>query len=297
MHGCIWKKRDHFPSISTRYTDKFPTGLLFISLHIYTLLSCRPACLVTRQKQQTLPIILLSPFTLSLSLCLSLKRIGSFHFSAMGNCCHTFFDLFALSSTSSSTSTASTNNQARVGFDTTYRSPQMIITDGRLCAEGDGTVLCDTPIDQLRAFWEFTLVRLPETSSTQQTTTSLFSIGVVRRANLKPPPNDDHFLSKQLGVDRRSKCLSSKESGVTFTQGDVLGKCSLYFARYYFSFLCDCTFDRPFCVSNIVYFSFIFFLGLALDMNYKRLTFYINGISMDIEMKVTKFRIYFLFIY
>ena len=110
----------------------------------------------------------------------------------------------------------------------------MIITDGRLCAEGDGTVLCDTPIDQLRAFWEFTLVRLRETSSTQQTTTSLFSIGVVRRANLKPPPNDDHFLSKQLGVDRRSKCLSSKESGVTFTQGDVLGKCSLIFCPILF---------------------------------------------------------------
>jgi hypothetical protein len=136
----------------------------------------------------------------------------------MGNCC----DFLKGHSSSSATTSSSSSSEQCVGFDKKYCSSNISITNKRLCAEGAssnvGTVLCDTPIDQLRAFWEFTVEELCPSSSDCE-----FSMGVMRRANLKPPPNDNNVLSTALGSDARSKCLSSKESGVTFAKGDVIG--------------------------------------------------------------------------
>ena len=101
----------------------------------------------------------------------------------MGNCC----DLFQSTSTASA---ASSSTALRVCFCQKYKAPSVSLTNQRLCAEGagaGGTVLCDTPIDQLRAFWEFTI----EDMGSNQ---GHFSIGVMRRANLKPPPNDKQVL-------------------------------------------------------------------------------------------------------
>ena len=160
----------------------------------------------------------------------------------MGNCCQAAVNLLLQKNPASSPPL----EQSAVGFDPKYHSPHISVTNKRKTAEGSatgGTVLCDTPIDQLRAFWEFTLEDLGSGSGQ-------FAVGVMRRANLKPPPNDNHVLSRCFDPnDERTKCLSSNEAGVTFTKGDTV--------------------------------------GVALDMNYKRLTFYMNGVSMQVEIKLS----------
>lgn len=102
----------------------------------------------------------------------------------MGNCC----DLFQRTPTASA---ASSSTALRVCFCQKYKALTVSLTNQRLCAEGagvGGTVLCDTPIDQLRAFWEFTIEDMGNSNEGH------FSIGVMRRANLKPPPNDKQVL-------------------------------------------------------------------------------------------------------
>ena len=155
----------------------------------------------------------------------------------MGNCCATVTDL--LLSKSSTSSSSSNPGLAAVKFDPKYRASTINIIN-KTTIDGNGTVLCDTPIDQLRAFWEFEIEDMGTSNNGQ------FSLGVVRRANLKPPPNDKGWCNKQLGEDARSKCLCSTEAGVDFSKGDVL--------------------------------------GVALDMNYKRLQFYLNGVSLEVEI-------------
>ena len=143
--------------------------------------------------------------------------------------------------------------------DLNYRAPTINITNNKTTVEGNGMCLCDTPIDQLRAFWEFEIEDMGTTSLVKNegdeeegetgssASSSSFALGVVRRANLKPNTKAGQiFLTRNIGKDARSKGMQSSEFGVDFHKGDVL--------------------------------------GVALDMNYKRLTFYMNGESLNVEI-------------
>jgi hypothetical protein len=133
-------------------------------------------------------------------------------------------------------------------FDRRYLSTNLTVTEARSVIEAppgeSGIALADTPIDQLRAFWEFRLRAFDRDAGAS------FAVGVVRRANLKPPPNDQGVFSsgRPLGTDARSKALQASECGVQFSVNDVI--------------------------------------GVSLDMNYKRMKFYLNGIKMDFELKL-----------
>ena len=133
-------------------------------------------------------------------------------------------------------------------FDRRFLSTNLTVTDARTVIEAPpretGIAVADTPIDQLRAFWEFRLRAFDRDAGAS------FAVGVIRRANLKPPPNDKGVFSsgQPLGTDARSKALQASECGVEFSVNDVI--------------------------------------GVSLDMNYKRMKFYLNGTKMDFELKL-----------
>ncbi len=154
--------------------------------------------------------------------------------------------LFSSSSSGGSASSSGATPRPPCCFDTRYVAAGLTLMDGRLVVEGEGTALCDTPVDQLRAYWEFTVRDFdPEVGGGAS-----FAVGVMRRANLKPPPNDKGVLARNdLGKNERSKALRSTECGVTFGPGDVL--------------------------------------GVSLDMNYKRMRFFLNGAPLQAEIKLS----------
>ena len=154
----------------------------------------------------------------------------------MGNCC----DLFQSTST---TSAASSSAALRVCFCQKYKAPSVSLTNQRLCAEGagaGGTVLCDTPIDQLRAFWEFTI----EDMGSNQ---GHFSIGVMRRANLKPPPNDKQVLLFFVGIlPPHDRTTSSNHNYCHHYHSNY------YYPYYYYYCHWYCCYSSQLCPGNLL---------------------------------------------
>ena len=161
-------------------------------------------------------------------------------------CCQACLSVLSGSNSSASSSLSAIGQGNSVcSFDRRFTSKNLTVTDRRTVVEGNGgggIALADTPIEQLRAYWEFKIVAFDRSAGAH------FSVGVMRRANMKPPPNDSGLLSAQLGSDTRSKALRSTECEVQFALNDVI--------------------------------------GVSLDMNYKIMKFYLNGIRMDFELKL-----------
>ena len=134
----------------------------------------------------------------------------------MGNCCQaTYASLMSLASGQSSS--AATARAAAVGakLDSRFVGVDVEIEGGKVVC-GEGTAICDTPMEQTHGYWEYKVLALPAGAT--------FSVGVVRKTSgMKPPPDDKGFFSGQLGAHICSKGLQSKESGYEFGEGDVLG--------------------------------------------------------------------------